>query len=73
MFPLTKNFKFHLETVYKQIEDSELFDAKEGGWRYIICYDSYGVELLLERVEFDEDKYEMLNLEYEYDYYTGKN
>lgn len=52
------------ENLYQQMEDSELFDAPEGGWRYIICYDSYGVELLLERVEFDE---------YKYDYYTEKN
>lgn len=61
------------EDLYKQVDWSELFDAPEGGWRCVITYDSYGVELLLDKVEFDRNKYDRLCLEYDSDYYTEKN
>lgn len=53
--------------LYRQVDCSGLFDAPDVGWRYVITHNIYGINVYLERLDFDEYKFDMLNLESDYD------
>ena len=44
-----------LETLSNQVENSELFDAPDGWWHYVISYDYYGVYVFLNKQSLIED------------------
>lgn len=57
------------EKLYEQIDNSELFDAPEGMWHYVILYNCYGIRVVLQKEEFC-DKYPFCDEDFETEYAT---